>query len=160
MFDYTTQRSRAPGAKARLGAADYKILLYVTPKSTRKLISSYDLYNISPPSRLEDTCRVAPKYACVYVTYVCVRVFLRVYELRACQVLNWIPVCVYMYMCVCSIFFLLYSSLYYSLACSFISLFFFSLLYSQFSHSRLLPRVDTPKIRSLYSICKNIQVKL
>jgi len=44
--------------KCRPGAADYKILLYATPKSTIKLISSFKTCNnIFPPSRLGDTCR-------------------------------------------------------------------------------------------------------
>lgn len=42
VFDYTTQRSRAPKARKRgPGATDYKILLYATPKSTIKPISSF-----------------------------------------------------------------------------------------------------------------------
>jgi len=53
------------GSRARKcgpGTADYKILLYATPKSTIKLISSLKTCNIFPPSRLGDT-RVPLNYA-------------------------------------------------------------------------------------------------
>lgn len=57
-------------------AADYKILLYTTPKSTIKLISPYGLYNEYIPSLKAGECFIrgrARVWICVYV-YVCVYV--------------------------------------------------------------------------------------
>lgn len=112
------------------------------------------------------------------------------YELRACllyQVLHcWILACVfvclfvvYVYVCVYAYMLFVFISLFFSpllyirlyatrvlLLFSHFSFFFFSLFYIFNSHwrafrqARARTRVDPQNSRSLYSICKNIQVKL
>lgn len=59
MFDYTTQRSRAPVAKVRSQDRRLQNFIVCHAEINNKTdLISYDLYNIFPLSRLEDTCRV------------------------------------------------------------------------------------------------------
>jgi len=116
--------------------ADYKILLYATPKSTIKLISSFKTCNNTfPPSRLGDTCRVALNYA----LHECECV-----SLSGSHQLGIYGVYTYIHL----LFYACLSRVYvYSIPNR--GSFFFSC-------ASKIP----PKFAPLYSICKNIQVRL
>lgn len=143
VFDYTTQRSLGSRARKREpGTADYKILLYATPKSTIKLISSLTtcIISFSLKAREYLSCRAQ---VCVYM---CVNE-------RVCMEL-----CAYFYQVYIKFVLCMYIRLYviFSRAyASFIYIYFDS--HPRLSRSRADLRT---KFASLYSICKNIQVKV